>query len=217
MLAAGSRDDVLEFLRTENLTSKKKNFSFRNLLYLLEDKDFFTKTIQTLRDRGIFSTEVWQYAFFHKDDDALMSECIKLNYSSHQFNVLGTHFTSGLVTINELNAEKGFLKLLEYHPMVNTRAHNVGKEGTNTILNRTFNETYNTFLSSLAQKKSHETLEDRMIFVYYLQLQDRIEEAITLFKSIEPPAADSALKVQHDYLTAYFDFFNREDTQYLNA
>jgi hypothetical protein len=105
LLAAGSKDDVLEFLRTENLTSRKKNFSFRNLLYLLEDKDFFTKTIQTLRDRGIFSSEVWQYAFFHKDDDALMSECIKLNYSSDQFNVLGTHFTSGLVTINELNAE----------------------------------------------------------------------------------------------------------------
>jgi hypothetical protein len=50
--------------------------------------------------------------------------------------------------------------------------------------------------------------EEKMIFVYYLQLQDRIPEAIKLFNTIpEPPKQNGTLRVQFDYLNAYFDFF----------
>ena len=49
--------------------------------------------------------------------------------------------------------------------------------------------------------------------MYYLQLQDRIEEAIDLFNKVEEPKQNNGtLKVQYDYLKAYFDFFSgRED------
>jgi len=44
-LHAGSKQDVLNFLRTENLFSFKMNFSFHSMLYLLKDKQFFDEVI----------------------------------------------------------------------------------------------------------------------------------------------------------------------------
>jgi len=56
--------------------------------------------------------------------------------------------------------------------MINSRAHLVGKD-RNTILNRSLRETYDKFLATTAQKKEL-SIEDKLIFVYYLQLQDRV-------------------------------------------
>ena len=41
LLIAGSKEDILKFLQTENLNSSKKKFRFDKMLYLLHDKDFF--------------------------------------------------------------------------------------------------------------------------------------------------------------------------------
>ena len=43
-----------------------------------------------------------------------------------------------------------------------------------------------------------------MGFVYYLLLQDRIEDAVVIFKKI--PKSDY-LKLQYDYFAAYLDFY----------
>jgi hypothetical protein len=42
-----------------------------------------------------------------------------------------------------------FTQLLEYHPMVNARAHLVGKDGGNKILNVDFRRTYDDYLETL--------------------------------------------------------------------
>lgn len=47
-----------------------------------------------------------------------------------------------------------------------------------------------------------------MVFVYYLQLQDRMQEAIDLFNKLQAPDENhKTLRIQYDYLQAYFDFF----------
>ena len=48
-----------------------------------------------------------------------------------------------------------------------------------------------------------------MIFVYNLQLQDRIQDAIQIFKTIDlsKENINSTLQIQYDYMNAYFDFF----------
>ena len=173
LLSAGSNQDVLDYLKNENLNATKKNFKFSSLLYLLKDKDFFTETIKILKERAIVNEQVWQYAFYHKDDKDLMAECLRLSPWNY-FQELGTHFTSKLVTINQHNCAGGFTKHLEYHPMVNNRVHRIGKEGTNQILNPTFSDTYDDFLASVVQKPGPLSTEDKMTLVYYLQLQDRI-------------------------------------------
>lgn len=53
--------------------------------------------------------------------------------------------------------------------MVNRRAHKVGTDGSNRILNREFKETYDNFLTTIAQKKEF-TDADKLCFVYFLQL-----------------------------------------------
>ena len=143
------------------------------MLYLLKDKAFFAEAVQILKERAIYDAEVWQYAFYHRDDIDLMGECLTM-VPQQCFRDLGTHFSSKLVTMTQNNATCGFTKHLEYHPMVNNRVHSIGKEGSSKILNKTFRDTYNEFLSTVVQKSGPVSTEDKMILVYYLQLQDRI-------------------------------------------
>ena len=120
---------------------------------------------------------------------------------------IGSYFKSGLIEVTENSYGNYWLtNHLEYHPMVNSRTHLLGQ--SHKILNATFRKTYDKFLATTIQKPKL-TQEDKMILVYYLQLQDRIQEAIELFKSIEVP--NSSLRIQFDYLLAYFDFFNGSD------
>jgi hypothetical protein len=99
--------------------------------------------------------------------------------------------------------------------MVNSRTHLLGQ--SHKIMNATFRRTYDQFLSSTVQK-TELTTEDKMILVYYLQLQDRMTEAIDLFNKIEAPAEQNGtLRIQYDYLRAYFDFFQGTDSGFLVA
>ena len=59
LLETGSNQEILDYLRTENLNDKKKNFKFSSMLYLLKDKDFFVETIKILKDRAIVDEQVW--------------------------------------------------------------------------------------------------------------------------------------------------------------
>jgi len=166
ILHAGSKQDVLNFLRRENLFSFKMNFSFYSMLYLLKDKQFFEEAIAILKDRCIFEPSVWQYAFFHKHDEVLMRECLMMHPPPHLVYYLGSHFKSGLIDVDEnTTGNTGLTKHLEYHPMVNSRTHLLGQN--HKIMNATFRKTYDSFLASTVQKDEL-SLEDKMIFVYYL-------------------------------------------------
>jgi hypothetical protein len=105
--------------------------------------------IKVLANRKYFDRSVWQYAFYHKDSTQAMREYLSFRDRdlSHR---LGTHFSSSLLKIDDKNAATGFTRHLEYHPMVNRRAHKVGGEGSNRILNREFRQTYDSFLTTMA-------------------------------------------------------------------
>ena len=47
---------------------------------------------------------------------------------------------------------------------------------------------------------------DHLIHVYYLLLQDRIEDSITVFKNVKREKIDAQL--QYDYVAAYSDILN---------
>ena len=98
-------------------------------------------------------------------------------------------FKSSLFDIFDEEPGSQFTKMLEYNPMINARAHKIGHTGRHQILNKTFRETYDRFLQGKVLKPEL-TYEDKMIFVYYLQLQDRITEAIDLFETFEAPEPD---------------------------
>jgi hypothetical protein len=105
---------------------------------------------------------------------------------------------------------------LDYYPIVNSRAHLVGDMEPWT-LNRNFKQTYNNFLSAMVYEAAAERTAPlsnplfRLQLAQYLQLQDRISEAIAIFKTIDPerdlPESVGTARMQYDYMSAYFDFF----------
>jgi len=151
-LADDLKDEVLGFLETENLMNRSKNFRFEDMAYLLKNKEFFDKAADILRNRGIFDPTVWSFSCLHKNVD-MMREYFEMVKPRQIFDRVGSRFNSSLVTVDAANANHGFNTLLEYHPMINARAHVIGREG-HQILNRTFRATYDQFLSTMVQKRA---------------------------------------------------------------
>ena len=124
-----------------------------------------------LRKRQIYQASVWKFAWKHQTDLEACKQYLnmdktlkpKLPYKSKLFDNMDDTEEPG----------SQFTKMLEYNPMINARAHKIGQSGRHQILNKTFRETYDKFLAGKVLKPVM-TYEDKMIFVYYLQLQDRI-------------------------------------------
>ena len=93
---------------------------------------------------------------------------------------LGLSFKSKLF---EKNLEDSEFKHLDYYPMMNSRFHTLGDSASQWSLNKNFKATYESFLSAMVQKKEM-SVANKLVFVYNMQLQDRIPEALALFKSI---------------------------------
>ena len=76
---------------------------------------------------------------------------------------------------------------LEYSPLYNARKHPFGnkndKNETN-IANKEFNETYRKFIIDLLPMKNLSNKE-KLQLVYYLILQDRMEDAFEMYKKIK--------------------------------
>jgi hypothetical protein len=94
---------------------------------------------------------------------------------------------------------------LEYSPLVNQRAHRVGAE--NKIPNPIFRAQYRHLLDILAHEPAL-TAADELSVVYYLFLQDRIEEALARFHAIQPESLPTRL--QYDYLRCYAAFYEEQ-------
>jgi hypothetical protein len=139
-LAEDLKDDVLSFLKTENLLQGAKGFKFEDMTYLLIDKEYFKKVITILKKRQIFVKDVWKMCVLHQDDLEIVKELLAIIVDNEKtykgFEVL--HVKSSLITLDEETTATRISHLLEYHPMVNARAHNIGKNGAHKILNKQF-------------------------------------------------------------------------------
>ena len=60
-------------------------------------------------------------------------------------------------------------------------------------------QTYSGFLHMLAHQR-YMSNELRLQLAYYLQLQDKVEEAMKIFEKVEPCG------IAYDYMDAYFQF-----------
>ena len=212
IIHAGSKADILNYLKTKNLY--KSDFNCDYMLYLLKDKDFFAQVIQILKEKCMYYPQVWEYALYHKDDTKLIAEWLKESSNNNLQRIVGPCFKSGLVeTDDSLNQETPDFHI-EYYPMVNARTHMIGDK--RKILNTSFRETYDRFLRTKILK-GHLTNTDLMQFAYYLQLQDRISEAISVFSKVKEPTDDGTLRLQYDYMQAYFDFYHGKSTGMQNV
>ena len=180
-----------------------------NILYLLKnDKDFYNKLISILRKRGYYCSNVWSFGFHYKDEKAIKEYLTTKN----NFKVdLGYQFKSSLYSYDDTDDAKMYPHL-EYSPLYNARKHPFGnlnnKDETN-IANKEFNEVYRKFIIDLLFVQKIQ-IKEKLRLIYYLILQDRMEEAMNLFSEINKEEIDDNQNknymIQYNYIYAYLDF-----------
>jgi hypothetical protein len=112
----------------------------------------------------------------------------------------GPYLASKLLSIEPI--ELHTYEHLEYSPLVNQRAHRLGSEWR--IANPAVLQQYTQLLTALAHKPQLDAM-DSMSVVYYLFLQDRVEEALARFKAVD--ATKLPTRLQHDYFQCYAAFY----------
>ena len=199
ILAQGSKDDILNFVATKNIQNREI-FQFKNIYYLLKDKDFYLKLIAILRKRKIYDHTTWSFCLYH-DDFQTLREFINTPEIINQLKPIIKYFSNELLTIKNI-------RLLEYYPLMNARVHQLFQEKSN-ILNKEFKIQYHTFLEYLIEVPKMKA-EEFLTLIYYLLLQDRIDEAIKIFSRIDPKEIEKCPNIchlQYDYFMGYLDFY----------
>ena len=200
ILAQGSKEDILDFLQTKNLHNKDI-FKFQNIYYLLKDKEFYMKLIEILKKRKIYDHGVWSFTLYHGD-------LANLKQFFNTPEVLNTLKNYIMNFSNEFLSIKN-IRLFEYYPLMNSRVHQLSMDKSN-ILNKELKCQYTSFLEYLIEVPQPGP-EDLLSFVYYLLLQDRIDEAIKVFNKIQIKdleKSNDSCRLQYDYFLGYLDFYS---------
>jgi hypothetical protein len=188
----GTPEQVLERLREANLG----RIQLDKIAWRMRDKAFFEKTIALLEERHAYDGTLWSYAIHH-DVPSAAREYLK---GRDDFvAACGAALDSPLLTIDPV--ERRSYEHLEYAPLVNARAHRLGK--SRQILNNRFFEQYTRLMTVLCYRPALDA-EDLLGVSYYLALQDRIEESGAYCAQVKPETIAS--KLQRDYLETYLSF-----------
>ena len=190
----GTDADVFEFIAQNNVESLNlERIAWR----CRQSGDFFKKLIGVMQARHVWQPVIYSYSVVHNDTPALRE------YLKHRDDFLGgcgPFFASKLITIDPI--ERRSYEHLEYSPLVNQRAHMLGNE--RRIANPTVLGQYQHLLAIIAHKPQLDAM-DSMSVTYQLFLQDRVEEALARFHSVDAKALPT--KIQHDYFRCYADFY----------
>ena len=189
----GSDDQVIEFLNQKNIL----RLDLRQIAFRMKEKKFFSRAIETLRNRYVYDNVLWAYGVKHNDLSSIREF---LAHADQLISNCGRYFRSELLTINPV--ERNWYAHKEYWPLVNERAHQLGPQ--RRILNPNFFAQYRNLLSVLANRREL-TDDDHLVVTYYMLLQDRIETALDHFSKVSKDTLPS--QIQYDYCDAFLDMY----------
>lgn len=185
--------EVFAFLEQNNLEA----LDFERVAWRCKQGAFYKKLVAFMNQHHVEKDVIYLYSALH-NDTATLRDWLKWD---HQFNMrCGPYFSSKLLTIDPIELRS--YEHLEYSPLVNQRAHRLGSEWR--IANPAVLQQYTQLLDALAHKPQLDAM-DSMSVVYYLFLQDRVEEALARFKAID--ATKLPTRLQHDYFQCYAAFY----------
>lgn len=193
----GTEKQVLDYFAANNLHRLDLH---RIAWRARESVDFLRQATALIGSRHGYDAILWSYGLHHNDAG------IAREYLKHRDDFLsrcGKAIECELVSLDPV--ERHWHQHLDYAPLVNARAHRLGRD--HRILNDRFRAQYGEFLDLLAHRPELGA-EDRLAVAAYLSLQDRIGEALAWLDSV--PEAEVVPRVQYDYLRAYHAF-HRED------
>jgi hypothetical protein len=198
----GTKEAVLDYLRTKNLSADSVDLS--KILWRMKDGAYARQVLDVLAARGVYCQELWLAGLVWSDayDPARVREALMRRENRTKLGrQLGALYGSPLVTLDP--EDSGAFEHKEYWPIVNARAHTLG--GTATIANAGLKKEYRAFLDMLAQKKAP-SARDRVLAAVYLLAQDRIDEAKAQLAWTDGALPDAETRMQRDYLRAYLAF-----------
>jgi len=198
----GTTEAVLQFLDQHNVS----NINLERIAWRMHDVKVFEAVIAKLAQRHVYVNTLWSYALKHNQVAAAREY---LQHVDRVINDCGGQLVSTLLTIDPIKRRS--YEFLEYKPLVNARAHSLGKR--RQIVNDRFHLQYHQTLKQLSYVRQLDD-DDLLTVTYYLLLQDRIEEALATFSRVT--ADKVATKMQYDYCAAYLDFFT-DDHQLARA
>ncbi len=189
----GTSDEVFAFLEKTNLPA----LDLSRIAWRCQDAAFFKKLAAFLAAHHVWNADIYRYALLHHEPVALREWLLRHDeFLAH----CGPWLSTKLLLIDPV-ARRTY-EHLEYSPLVNQRAHRLGAE--HRIANPAVLGQYRSLLDVLAYKPALDAT-DSMGVTYYLFLQDRVEEALTRFHSID--AKELPTQIQHDYFRCYADFY----------
>lgn len=184
--------EVFAFLEQNNLAA----LDFERVAWRCKKMDFYKKLVGFMNQHHVGNDAIFSYAFLH-NDAGMLGQLLKDDGG------YGPCFASKLVSIDPIELRS--YEHLEYSPLVNQRAHRLGSEWR--VANPAVLQQYTQLLEALAHKPQLDAA-DSMSVVYYLFLQDRVEEALVRFKAID--ASKLRTRLQHDYFQCYAAFYEGE-------
>lgn len=160
-----------------------------------QNAGFYRKVVKLLAERHVWNDTLTGYAVYY-NDTATLGEWLKHQYSEE----FGPVLDSPLVKFEPL--EFDLYEHLEYSPLINQRAHRLGREWR--IANQEVLAQYQALLGTLSFKPTLGSA-DNLAVVYHLFLQDRVEEALGRLKLI--PVQEVTTRIQHDFLRCQAAFY----------
>jgi len=195
----GTDEEVLAFLKENNLGRLQPD----KIAWRMKDRKMFDAVTSLLAARHVHDMTIWSYAIKH-NAPALINQYLPCR--DDFVNQCGQWLESPLLTIHPV-VRKTY-QHMEYWPLVNARAHLFGPK-RQILVPQLFHQ-YNRLLDILRYKDKLDD-QDQMDLTYYLLLQDRVAEGTEMFAQVDP--AKLPERIQHDYFTAYLDFYNDKPTK----
>lgn len=187
--ASGDATKIDAFLAKANL----RKIDLGLVAHRMKDRAIYDVVTRQLFANQINKPELWGYAFHHRDISGMRTF---LSQQATFVNDVGPAFQSDLLEVDPV--DRHLYELLEYSPLVQARIHPLKDE--RDILNPTFKQQYVNLLRVLAHQSQAEVTQ-RLSIVYFLLLQNRIEEAVQQFEKVDADQVET--KLQYDYLAGY--------------
>lgn len=195
----GSTDEVLAHLGRENLG----RIDLDRVAWRMRDEDAFTRITALLAERHVYHDKLWAYGLFHAAAtrrgpiDTFAARAAEwLRHQDWFLEEAGPALEGALVTIDPV--ERASYQHLEYAPLINARAHQLGKR--RVILNDALAAQYRSFLDVVAHRARIDDA-DLLAAAHYAFCLDRVDDAIDRLDRVDPERL--ATRLQYDYLSAY--------------
>jgi hypothetical protein len=192
IVSSGDTELIIRKLSEKNLLAQ--DFNLDDVLWMARDPALYSALLKIFRQKSIFDDRLWAFSVLHSDVESFKE---LLESREDIASKLSLYSQSSL-------APRRQYRHLDYFPLVNARAHQLGSKSK--ITNTKFRQVYRDVLMELAEKPALETY-DLVAIAHYWVLQDRLLEA----KQLIDTRLGDVRGLQLDYIRAYLDLPNAFD------